>query len=92
MHDAVPSGNLVLSRRKGERLVIDIGGGIWIEVVEINGQSVRIGIRAARQVPIYREEVYLARQEQSGDEKIREAAEELRNWHDLTTDMGEPHA
>ena len=43
---------LVLTRRKNER--IRIGNEILIEVVEISGNRVRVGIEAPREVPIVR--------------------------------------
>jgi carbon storage regulator len=46
---------LVLSRKVGERLWI--GDGIVVEVLEVYGQRVRLGIEAPRDVIIRREEV-----------------------------------
>ena len=46
---------LVLSRRKGERILI--GREIIIEVTEIRGDKTRIGITAPPDVPIWREEL-----------------------------------
>lgn len=47
---------LTISRRTGERILI--GDGIVIEVVEISGGSVRLGITAPREQRIYREELW----------------------------------
>jgi carbon storage regulator len=47
---------LTISRRQGERILI--GDGIVIEVVEVSGSSVRIGITAPREQRIYREELW----------------------------------
>ena len=47
---------LVLSRRPGES--IQIRGDVEITVLELRGNRVRLGIRAARQISVYREEVY----------------------------------
>jgi carbon storage regulator len=49
---------LRISRRVGER--VRIGDDIIIEVLEVSGASVRIGVEAPRAIPIYREEVWLA--------------------------------
>ena len=49
---------LVLSRRRGEKIVI--GDDITIEVVEVRGDKVRLGIVAPKEVTVHREEVYLA--------------------------------
>lgn len=46
---------LVLSRKKGESVVID--GGIKITVTEVKGNSVRIGIEAPAEVSILRTEL-----------------------------------
>jgi carbon storage regulator len=47
---------LVLSRRPGEKVVIN--GNIVITVVEVRGDQIRLGIDAPRSVKVYREEVY----------------------------------
>jgi carbon storage regulator len=50
---------LVLSRRKGESIVIDVEDGIEITVLEAGPGSVRLGIRAPRSVDVWRKEVIL---------------------------------
>ncbi len=47
---------LILTRRVGESVVI--GDDIVVTVVEVRGDSVRIGIDAPRSVDVHREEVY----------------------------------
>ena len=47
---------LVLSRKKNESIVIN--NDIVIQVVEIRGDKVRLGIVAPRNVPVHRSEVY----------------------------------
>ena len=47
---------LVLSRRLGEKIII--GDNIVVEVVDIDRGKIRLGITAAKDVPIFREEVY----------------------------------
>jgi len=49
---------LVLSRKKGEEIVIN--DDITIVVVEIRGDKVRLGVEAPKQVPVHRREVYNA--------------------------------
>lgn len=49
---------LVLTRRTEQRIVI--GDDIVITVLEIKGDTVRLGIDAPRSVRVHREEVYLA--------------------------------
>jgi carbon storage regulator len=50
---------LVLSRRKGESIVIDVEDGIEITVLESGSGSVRLGIKAPRSVDVWRKEVIL---------------------------------
>lgn len=52
---------LVLSRKKNEVIVIGEGENqVRLMVVEIRGDKVRLGIKADRNVPVHREEVYEA--------------------------------
>jgi carbon storage regulator len=56
----MPGGSamLVLSRKKGERIVIGKDGEIVLEIIEIRGDKVRLGVVAPKDVPVHREEVY----------------------------------
>lgn len=54
---------LVLSRKKGERIII--AGNIVITVVEIRGDKCRLGVDAPRDIPVDRQEVF--------DDKRRQA-------------------
>ena len=47
---------LVLTRRLGES--ITIGDNIKIVIVDIDGNQVKLGIEAPRNIEIYREELY----------------------------------
>ncbi|MGU3471502.1 carbon storage regulator CsrA [Paenibacillus sp. D51F] len=49
---------LVLSRRKGEAIIIQ--DHIEIIVVGVEGDTVKLGISAPREVDVYRKEVYEA--------------------------------
>ena len=49
---------LIITRRAGERIMV--GDDIVVEIMEIVGNSVRVGIQAPRSVPVYREEIYAA--------------------------------
>jgi len=52
---------LVLSRKKNESIVIGDGlNQVLVTVVEIRGDKVRIGIEAAKAIPIHRSEVLAA--------------------------------
>uniref|UniRef100_A0A831X1G6 Translational regulator CsrA n=1 Tax=Thermorudis peleae TaxID=1382356 RepID=A0A831X1G6_9BACT len=46
---------LVLSRRPGEALVI--GDGIRVVILSVEGERVRVGIEAPREVPVLRAEL-----------------------------------
>jgi len=59
---------LVLSRKEGERLVIN--DDIIITVVRIQGDKVRLGVEAPRSIPVHRGEVY---------DKIRSLAENAQS-------------
>ena len=48
---------LVLSRKVGEKLVI--GNEIVVEVLEVSGDGVRLGISAPRETSIHRFEVFM---------------------------------
>lgn len=47
---------LILTRRPGE--TIRIGSDVVVTVLGVNGQQVRLGIEAPRDVTVHREEVY----------------------------------
>jgi len=47
---------LIITRRPGEKVMI--GDDVVIEVLEVSGQSVRVGIAAPKAIPVYREEIY----------------------------------
>ena len=53
---------LVLSRKKDETIIIN--DNIEIMVVEIRGDKVRLGVKAPREVPVHRKEVYDAIQKE----------------------------
>ena len=48
---------LRVTRRAGERVIV--GGEVVIEVLEVRGATVRLGIEAPQSVSIYREELWL---------------------------------
>ena len=49
---------LIITRRAGEK--IRVSNDICIEVIEVTGSTVRIGIAAPRSIPVYREEIWAA--------------------------------
>ena len=66
---------LALTRKKGESLVLN--NNIEVTVLEIRGDQVKLGIKAPKQVPVYRKEVYLQIQ------KENEAAASVENLEAL---------
>ena len=60
---------LVLSRKENESVIIPMDDGNQIEVlvVEIRGDKIRLGFSAPKDVPIHREEVWIAIQQASID-------------------------
>lgn len=49
---------LALTRRPGQQLVI--GDDIFVNIVDVQGENVRIAIEAPRHIKIYRGEIYRA--------------------------------
>lgn len=47
---------LALTRKKNESIIID--GQIEITVLDVQGDKVRIGINAPKEVEVYRKEIY----------------------------------
>ena len=54
---------LVLSRHRDETIMI--GDEIEITVVDVKGDTVRLGINAPRSIPVHRKEIYLAIQQEN---------------------------
>ncbi|WP_046227674.1 carbon storage regulator CsrA [Paenibacillus dauci] len=52
---------LVLSRKKGETIVIQ--DNIEVTVLSVEGDTIRLGISAPPEINIYRQEIYLSIQE-----------------------------
>jgi len=58
---------LILTRRVGESVMI--GHEITVTVIEIKGTQVRLGIQAAKEIPVLREELYIRAQEEKARDK-----------------------
>ena len=68
---------LVLTRKKGQSLVI--GDQIHVTVLEVSGDSVRLGIEAPAAVAVYRSEIYrIIQEENRAAMASRELAAELK--------------
>ncbi len=47
---------LIITRRPGEKIMV--GDEVVVHVMEIAGNTVRVGIEAPRAIPVYREEIW----------------------------------
>jgi|TARA_B110000495_G_C22894540_1_gene521851 carbon storage regulator len=47
---------LILTRRVGESLIIN--DDIVINILGVQGNQIRIGIKAPKEIPVHREEIY----------------------------------
>lgn len=54
---------LIITRKPGEKIML--GDDVTVEVIEVSGSSVRIGIAAPRSLPVYREEIWAAVKEEN---------------------------
>jgi carbon storage regulator len=54
---------LIITRHPGEKIML--GDEIVVHVMEVVGNSVRIGIQAPRSIPVYREEIWNAMREEN---------------------------
>ena len=48
---------LILSRKVGDSIII--GDNVVITVLDVRGKQLRLGIIAPKDVPVYRDEIYL---------------------------------
>jgi carbon storage regulator len=58
---------LILTRRVGESVMI--GHEITVTVVEVKGTQIRLGIQAAKEIPVLREELCIRAHEEQAQEK-----------------------
>ncbi|KQY92050.1 carbon storage regulator CsrA [Paenibacillus sp. Root52] len=74
---------LVLSRKKGESIVIQ--DEIEITVLSVEGDNIRIGIKAPKDIEIFRKEVYLAIEEanrESAAQKVDQIEALMRHYRE----------
>ncbi len=67
---------LVLTRKSNQSVMI--GDDIEVSVLSIIGEKVRIGIQAPRSIPVFRKEIYLAKQQENASAGA-EVDDALRN-------------
>ncbi len=73
---------LVLTRRKDESLLIN--DNIVVTILGVEGEKVKIGISAPREVQVYRKELFEAINEQNQiAEKLLSVSEDQENFNEL---------
>ncbi len=73
---------LILSRKPKESLMI--GNDIEVVILEVRGEQVRLGIKAPKEVSVYRKEIY----ENIQRENLEAAKSELKTLKDLKKIVG----
>ena len=68
---------LILSRRRCENILI--GDDVEITVVRIDDGKVKIGIKAPREIPVHRQEVYKKIKEQTKEHQVPECLSLVEN-------------
>ena len=85
---------LVLTRKKDQTLVI--GDDIEITVLDIQGDQIRIGIEAPKNIKVFRKEIYLEIQEENknaakpGSRVPAESLQKLIGRQTMQPDAGVP--
>ncbi len=77
---------LVISRREGQSLKIN--QDVVVEVLEVCGSRVKLGIRAPREVPVLRMEVWAARAENEAAARPASAIDRAALAEDLRSRLG----
>ncbi len=68
---------LALSRKANESIII--GNDIEVTILEVKGEQVKIGIKAPKSIPVYREEVYQQIKESNKEAATDTVTENLKN-------------
>ena len=68
---------LALSRKANESIII--GNDIEVTILEVKGEQVKVGIKAPKSVPVYREEVYQQIKEANKEAATDAVTENLKN-------------
>lgn len=75
---------LVLSRKTGQKLIIN--DNIEVIVIETRGEFVRLGIKAPKEVSIYREEIYEEIKQANQQALAQSSTDDLKLAADLIKD------
>lgn len=67
---------LVLSRKKGDSIVIQ--DNIEITIVDISGEQIKLGIKAPKDISIYRKEIYVQIQEENKESILNVDIKDLK--------------
>ncbi len=73
---------LILSRKPKESVMI--GNDIEVVVLEVRGEQVRLGIRAPKEISVYRKEIY----ENIQKENVEASKSEVKTLKDLKKIVG----
>lgn len=68
---------LALSRKANESIII--GNDIEVTILEVKGEQVKIGIKAPKSIPVYREEVYQQIKESNKEAATDAVTDNLKN-------------
>jgi carbon storage regulator len=68
---------LILTRRPQETLVV--GDNIKVQVLGVKGGQVRLGVEAPREVPVYREEIWVRIKRDKSRSGAREPADAIES-------------
>jgi carbon storage regulator len=68
---------LALSRKVNESIMI--GNDVEITILEVKGEQVKIGVKAPKSIPVYREEVYTQIKEANKEAASDAVQENLKN-------------
>lgn len=81
---------LILSRKLNESIVID--GRIVVRIMRVDGDIVKVGIEAPKDVPVHRQEVYdeIQRSNQEAMNSTREALPHLARVLRSTSQPADP--
>ena len=70
---------LILTRRIGETLMVDMNDGnppVTVTVLGVKGNQVRLGVNARKEIAVHREEIYQCIQQEKAREEGAASAQE----------------